>query len=616
MIRPWVEGLSWGLGRALARARSLVGFALAFRVVDLLVLGPAVAWALRALLSRWGRASVGNFEIASFVLSSSGLIAVLGVGTLLITIRYFEITGLMRLLAHDDLSWWRALSGSARAVVGLVHLGLAQLAALIALAVPFLAAAWVVWATLWRGRDLYALIQMRPPVFWLGAGLAAAILSVFAVLASRLLLRWLLALPALLFEPGTSAPEALRRSVAATRGHLITMAAGMGAWLAINLGFDAGVMALVLKGSEAVLTRVGGSLAVALPATAGVLAVHALVAGGLSVVATVTFASLVLAMYRQFGGREALDLAMSDVPATTGRSRVRMRWVVAAVLLGLTVSAALGSVAALQRVGLSERMEITAHRAGAAHAPENTLAALEGAIRDGADWVEVDVVRTSDDALVISHDLDLARFGGGSRRVRDTTLAEMKALDVGTALGFGAEFAGERMPTLAELLAAAKSRMRLNIELKPADASDEAPLTRLVVAEIQMAAMVGSCRVCSQSYRSLRLAQELEPEIKIGFIAAKTLGDVTKLDVDFLMVNTALASERLVARASRRGMEVHAWTVKDIGWVARLLDRGVANLITDDPATMSARLDEVKALDPIQRLLLRVRDELVGDPRG
>jgi glycerophosphoryl diester phosphodiesterase len=422
----------------------------------------------------------------------------------------------------------------------------------------------------------------------------------------------------MLFEPGAEAPEALRRSVRATRGHLLAIAAGVVAWLVLNLAFDAGVLALMLKGSEVILNRAGGSLAVALPLTAGVLVIHGLIGATLSVLAAVTFAALVLAIYRRLGGQQFLDSPCEDFSTTAaptrGQAPIRIRWVVTLVLAVVAATTTLGSLAALKRLKLSETMEITAHRAGAAHAPENTLAALEGAIRDRADWAEVDVVRTADDAVVVSHDLDLARFGGGTRRVRDTTLAEMKALDVGSALGFGATFAGERMPTLAELLAAAKSRMRLNIELKPADPGDEEPLTRLVIAEIQRAGMADSCRVCSQSYRSLRLARTLEPTIEIGFIAARALGDVTALDVDFLMVSTTLATERLVARAARRGMDVHAWTIKDTGWVARLLDRGVANLITDDPATMRARLNEIRALDPIQRLLLRVRDELVGDP--
>jgi len=56
---------------------------------------------------------------------------------------------------------------------------------------------------------------------------------------------------------------------------------------------------------------------------------------------------------------------------------------------------------------------------------------------------------------------------------------------------------------------------------------------------------------------------------------------------------------------------VHAWTINDPAWLARLLDRGVANVITDDPAAMRAGLQELRGLGTVQRLLLRVRNELI-----
>ena len=86
---------------------------------------------------------------------------------------------------------------------------------------------------------------------------------------------------------------------------------------------------------------------------------------------------------------------------------------------------------------------------------------------------------------------------------------------------------------------------------------------------------------------------------------------MTRLDVDFLMVRTDLATRRLVERAALRGTAVHAWTVNDPAWLPRLLDRGVANVITDDPAAMRARLQELRGLGTVDRLLLRVRDELI-----
>jgi glycerophosphoryl diester phosphodiesterase len=260
------------------------------------------------------------------------------------------------------------------------------------------------------------------------------------------------------------------------------------------------------------------------------------------------------------------------------------------------------------RVRLHERLEITAHRCGAAMAPENTVAAVRKAIEARADWAEIDVQRTADGAVVVLHDSDLARVGGLRQRVADSTLVQIKSIDVGSR--FGREFGGERVPTLDELLAGGGGRIRLNIELKPNGPDEVAPLLRAVLDSVKRAGMVGRCRLCSQSYEALQLARQLQPGLQVGFIAGGNVGDLSKLDVSFLMVAQRLATRKLVETAGVHGVEVHAWTVNDPELLIPLLDRGVANIITNDPAAMRSRLEEVQRLNPTERLLVRARNLL------
>jgi len=281
-------------------------------------------------------------------------------------------------------------------------------------------------------------------------------------------------------------------------------------------------------------------------------------------------------------------------------------------VLGLVAVAGVALLASreyMRTIRLDDRIEFTAHRAGATHAPENTVAAIRRAIADGAEWAEIDVQLTADKELVVLHDIDLARIGGGKRRVDQTTLAEIRQLDVGTKLA-GPEFAGEKVPTLSEVLAAAGTRIWLNVELKPHGRHDEAPLAEKTVAELKRYGVTARTRLCSQSYESIQLGRRLAPDLQIGFIAAKALGDLSKLDVDFLMVSTLLATRPLVERAAVRGIKIHAWTVNDRKWVAPLVDAGVDNIITDDPREMRAALDEIRQLGTAERILLRVREEL------
>ena len=503
--------IAWVLFRLRERAGTVLAFALAFRALDVVLLGPLVAAALRLFLLRWGRASVGNLKIAAFLLSPVGLAALVAVGGVALVGLYLELAGLTRLLGDRRLAWWQGLTGPLGALPRLVRLGVRQLGVLLLLAAPFLAAIGLVYGSLWRGRDLNGLIVLKPPVFWAGAGLAAALGAAYAALAFRLVLRWLLAVPIVLFEPGTRAVEALRLSADRTEGRRATLAAAVLTWAALHALLSAAVLGLLRAGSGWVLGRVGPRLAVALPATAGLLALHALVVAALAILGTVSFAALLLALYRWADGAGIAGGREPGATAAGPRGRPGEHGDTAivgglAVLVGLTVATGVGL---LRRLSLEDRIEITAHRAGATRGPENTVAALRRAIADRADWAEVDVQRTADDALVVTHDTDLARLGGGPRPVGRATLAEIRALDIGTP--FGPEFAGERVPTLEEVLEAAGDAIRLNVELKPHGPDDEGPLTERVVAAIRRAGMVGRCRVCSQSYAALQLARRLEP---------------------------------------------------------------------------------------------------------
>ncbi len=104
---------------------------------------------------------------------------------------------------------------------------------------------------------------------------------------------------------------------------------------------------------------------------------------------------------------------------------------------------------------------VTSHRADWKLAPENSLAALENAIRYGVDIVETDVRRTKDGHLVILHDPHVARVTNGQGYVSDMTLEEIKRLNLRDALG---QTTTEKIPTLEEYMLSAKGRVRLYLD--------------------------------------------------------------------------------------------------------------------------------------------------------
>ena len=137
----------------------------------------------------------------------------------------------------------------------------------------------------------------------------------------------------------------------------------------------------------------------------------------------------------------------------------------------MTATAVFFAAAALALRGLRggeapPQFRIFAHRGYSATFPENTLLAFREAIRAGADGVECDLQRTRDGQWVLLHDEDLARTSNGASRValKDLTLEELQKIEVGQ---------GEKVPTLAQLLALLPADRWLNLELKSPSVREE-----------------------------------------------------------------------------------------------------------------------------------------------
>lgn len=598
-LRPTIQ---WIIHRLLLRWRSAAAFAIAFHFLQATLFAPLLAAVLRLFLLRWGKASVGNFEIAAFFLSQTGIGALLAVGTLLIATHYFEVSGLLRILAHERLPWWQALRSSTGIYPRLAWLGLLQLAIYLVLAVPFLAGiGWAYWYY-WSGSDPNGLLILRPPNFWKGVIIAGAFAAVYLAFAASWFCHWLYAAPILCLEPPMSVPAALRESGRRARGTFFSSVAALALWGIVQVVLTFSVLGVTNYLLLWLLTFGDASLTWAW--TIGGLAVllNGGVAGALSILGTTSLAAVILVLYHRTVPAEVRDpVEEAAVPGWH-------RWAWTGGVAVLALAGLLSGSVLVSDLDLDEPVELTAHRAGATYAPENSVAAIKQAVVDRADWAEIDVQLTSDKELVVMHDTDLARIGGGNRQVGAVTLAEIQQLDIGTL--FDARFAGEKVPTFREVLAAARGKVKLNVELKPHGKRDDKILAEMVVAAIREAQMVGECRICSQSFAAIQAARQQEPNIPIGLIIATAIGDPTKLPVDFLMVKANLATQSFVERAHAARIRVHAWTVNNPNMVAPLLDAGVDNLITDDVVNIRAKVEEIDDLTPVQRLLLRTRHAL------
>jgi hypothetical protein len=184
--------------------------------------------------------------------------------------------------------------------------------------------------------------------------------------------------------------------------------------------------------------------------------------------------------------------------------------------------------------------------------------------------------------------------------VGSSTLEQIREIDIGS--WFGPEFADERVPTLAEVLDEVKGRSRLIIELKYY--GHEQALEQRVIDLVESAGLADDVMVMSLHFPGVRKVQELRPDWTTGLLAAQAIGNIVRLDADFLAVSRGIATPALVRASGDNDKELYVWTVNDAVDMTRMLSLGVDGLITDEPRLARQVVDERNAMSTAEKLLL------------
>lgn len=226
-----------------------------------------------------------------------------------------------------------------------------------------------------------------------------------------------------------------------------------------------------------------------------------------------------------------------------------------------------------------------AHRGASAHAPENTLAALRLAIDQGADMAEMDVQLSADGVPVLMHDVTVDRTTDGQGPVADLSREKIQRLDAGS--WFGQDFAGEKAPTLDQVLGQIGPHLRLNIELKGAAGPE---LENAVVGLVRCHGQVDRCLLTSFDHARIDRIQAEAPDFKVGYIVGREQWqeDLVGSMVGVLSLERSLVAAGRVAAAHQHGQEIHVWTVNAAEEMTRLLDLGVDAIITNCPDRLAA----------------------------
>lgn len=224
-----------------------------------------------------------------------------------------------------------------------------------------------------------------------------------------------------------------------------------------------------------------------------------------------------------------------------------------------------------------------AHRGASGYAPENTFAAFRKAVAMGASFIETDLQLSRDARFVAIHDPTVNRTTNGQGSVHDMTLGELRRLDAGS--WFGSEFAGERIPTLEEILEFAKKHdVVFYLEMKPSGSWGG---EHALISAVRDAGEIARTVVISFDPVILASTRRIEPTLMTGLLyegqIPNPLDKAVEIGARQLAVRGDLVTPRLLREARQRDLQVVCWTVNQPAHMRLLVEAGVDGVISDYP---------------------------------
>jgi len=575
-------------------------FFLFFWIIDLALIIPLTTLLLDRFIQYSGSGAIGNFDIVAFLLTPVGL--AFGAASLVIFVVVFmlKIAGLL-LVTHGGVSGqentlvaiFRQLARKAAAITGLAMRSAVLLAAV---TVPMALSVVFLHKKLLAAHDINYYLSVQPPEYWLAIAVLTVLVIAAILLYSGIIISLAFALPQVLFADQTAA-QALRdsrRRFKPVRGSIIlTFVKCLLLWFVLAL-----LVNVVVYLFGWVLIKLSGSSMPLLLSAAGVtLGLNLITGSVLGFIALSLISFLIYLIWHQIDHREPMRVNEQAAPPLPRRGIL-----FGGVLVTIAAAIVTGSLM-LNTLRIEDHVLIIAHRGSAASTPENTLSAVRKSAADGADMAEIDVQLTGDGVVVLWHDNDTMRISGKPLIISATDLDTLKTLDAGS--WFSPAFGDERIATLDEVIKAAKAaNIGLLVELK-SYASDKEQLVDAVVALLQQHNFSDQAPIMSLKHEEVRILRHQYPELEAGFVVSAALGDLTKLDENFLIISKKLATDSMISGLHNSNKKVFVWTIDDTRTMSMLINQGVDGIITNTPDKMAGLLRERAELSPAELLLLR-----------
>lgn len=246
-----------------------------------------------------------------------------------------------------------------------------------------------------------------------------------------------------------------------------------------------------------------------------------------------------------------------------------------AVLSGLFILVLTMRVDQVKNATYNNKTKVIAHRGSIVHGVENSIEALEGAAKQGADYVEIDVILSKDEKFVVSHDNNLKRLAGINKNIRDMNLDEVIDIEISQ------DDFKSKIPSLDDFIKRAKElNVKLLVELKPYGGEGE-NYPNLLIDKLKEHGVLYDYKLMSLNLELMKKINKIDSKIDTGYVIPILFGKIGNEDIDFYVIEDFSFNNDILIEAKKNNKEVYVWTINQESRMDHYIDINPDGIITD-----------------------------------
>ena len=247
-------------------------------------------------------------------------------------------------------------------------------------------------------------------------------------------------------------------------------------------------------------------------------------------------------------------------------------------------------------LGFNNKIEVFGHRGYGVGTPENSISAIKKSIDRKLDYIEIDVQRTKDRHYVLNHDKTFARVSENqppfiNKRVYELTYPQIETLDIGSKVS--PKYAGEKVPTIDQVLDLCKGKIKINLELKE---NVDKRMIDDIMDKIQKRGMKNQVFITSLNTDVIDYIEKKNHTFNTGIIYFIKLGNYGRSRADYMIMEEREATDKNILKLHKDGKKVIVWTVNTDESIEKFSKTDVDGIITDYPMSVKRAVEENRKL--------------------